>query len=181
MLLLKVFHLPLNIKVMKINKIKAAIVTALVISAGFNSTLAQDKKEATIKNVVETQQYIFKAQSVSPMTGSQRTLTSDYDLTVSNSSIKSYLPYFGVAYIAPINSSGPGIEFNTTEFQYTKEKSRKDGWDITIVPKNVPEIQKLFLHISGSGYTTLQVTSTNRQPISFYGRIEENKEAKKAF
>jgi len=37
------------------------------------------------------------------------------------------------------------------------------------------------LHISSNGNATLQVISTNRQPISFNGYIEENNQPKKAF
>jgi hypothetical protein len=163
---------------------KAAIASMIFLSMGLNSIFAQDKKndkQTAIKDMVETQQYIFKAQLASPMTGQQRTLTSDYDLTVSKSAVTSYLPYFGRAYAAPIDPSQGGIKFTSTKFQYIKEDSKKDGWDITIIPKDASDVQKLYLHISSNGYATLQVTSINRQPISFNGRIEENKQSKKAF
>ena len=164
---------------MKTINIKAAVVSAIFLFLGFNS-IAQDK-QAAIKNMVETQQYVFKAQFVSSISGLHRNLTSDYDLTVSNGRVISYLPYFGVAYAPPINLSGVGIEFTSTKFQYKTEKSRKDGWDITISPKDAEGVQKLYLHVSSNGYATLQVTSTNRQPISFNGIIEENKQPKRAF
>ena len=166
------------------NILRAIIVSAMFLLMGFNSILAQNKKQdkmTAVKNMVESQQYIFKAQFVFPMTGSQRTLTSDYDLIVSKSTVTSYLPYFGRAYSAPIDPSQGGIEFNSTKFQYIKEDGKKDGWDITIIPKDASDVQKLYLHISSNGYATLQVTSTNRQAISFDGRIEENKQPRKAF
>ena|SRR5438552_4442238 len=166
------------------NILRAIIVSAMFLLMGFNSILAQNKKQdkmTAVKNMVESQQYIFKAQFVFPMTGSQRTLTSDYDLIVSKSTVTSYLPYFGRAYSAPIDPSQGGIKFNSTKFQYIKEDGKKDGWDITIIPKDASDVQKLYLHISSNGYATLQVTSTNRQAISFDGRIEENKQPRKAF
>jgi hypothetical protein len=163
-----------------INMLRAAIISTMILSMGFNSVFAQDKK-AAIKNMVESQQYIFKAQFASPMTGQQRSLTSDYDVTVSKSTVTSYLPYFGRAYAAPIDPSQGGIKFTSTKFQYIQEPGKKDGWDITIIPKDASDVQKLYLHISGNGYATLQVSSINRQPISFNGYIEENKQAKKAF
>ena len=167
-----------------INSLKAAIISSIFLLAGFNSVLAQNKKQdklAAVKNMVESQQYIFKAQLVSPMTGRQRSLTSDYDLTISKSAITSYLPFFGRAYSAPIDPSQGGIKFTSTKFQYIKEDSKKDGWDITIIPQDASDVQKLYLHISSNGYATLQVISTNRQPISFNGSIEENTQPKRAF
>jgi len=71
--------------------------------------------------------------------------------------------------------------FTTSKFEYLKEDNKKDGWDVTITPKDAADVQKLYLHISSNGYATLQVTSTNRQSISFSGYIEENRQPKKAF
>jgi hypothetical protein len=80
---------------MKTNNMrKTAIVSMIFLFIGFNSVFAQDKKVA-VKDMVESQQYVFKAQFALPTTGQQRTLTSDYDLTVSKSVVTSYLPYFG--------------------------------------------------------------------------------------
>jgi Domain of unknown function (DUF4251) len=163
-----------------INMIRAAIISAIFLAVCSDSIFAQDKKVA-IKNVVETQQYIFKAQYALPMSGRSMALTSDYDLVVSKSTVIAYLPYFGRAYQAPIDPTQGGIKFTSTQFQYTKQNSKKDGWDISIIPKDAPDIQKLNLHISSNGYATLQVTSTQRQFISFNGYIEENKQPKKAF
>jgi Domain of unknown function (DUF4251) len=170
---------------MKTNSmLRAAIISTIFLSMGFNSIFAQDKKQdnqAAIRDMVESQQYVFKAQFATPMTGQQRTLTSDYDLTVSKSAVTSYLPYFGRAYSAPIDPSQGGIKFTSTKFQYIKKSGKKDDWDITIIPKDASEVQKLYLHISSNGYATLQVMSTNRQSISFNGVIEENKQPKRAF
>jgi hypothetical protein len=83
------------------------------------------------------------------------------------------------AYSAPIDPSQGGIKFTSTKFEYIKQPGKKDGWDITIIPKDASDVQKLYLHVTSKGYATLQVTSTNRQPISFNGIIEENNQPKK--
>ena len=162
------------------NIIRVSFLSVLFLFALLSSVFAQDKKETT-KNMVESGQYIFKARYVLPQTGLSRALTSDYDLTVSKSAIVSYLPYFGRAYVAPIDPLQGGIKFNSSKFQYTTETAKKDGWNITIIPKDVSDVQKLYLHISSNGNATLQVISTTRQPISFNGYIEENNQPKKAF
>src|SRR5882724_2970412 len=131
----------------------------------------QSTKEAHIKNWVDSQAYTFKARSAMPMSGNTRQLTSDYDLKITKTSVVSYLPYFGKAYSAPLNTSGGGIQFNSKDFSYTSTPKKKGGWDIQIKPKDVQEVQQMNLSISQSGYASLQVTSTSRQPISFNGII----------
>src|SRR6266487_6699890 len=79
---------------------------------GLHTVYAQDStkqntasKEATIKNIVDAKNFVFVAQTVSPMSGRTRQLTSYYDLEVLKDTIVSTLPYFGRAYTAPINPS----------------------------------------------------------------------------
>src|SRR5260221_14513532 len=103
-----IFYSLKNTVMKTINTLRVAIVSAVLLLMGFNSILAQNKKhdkQAAVKNMVELQQYILKAQFVSPMTGHQRALTSDYDLTVSKSAVNSYLPFFGRPSSAPIDPS----------------------------------------------------------------------------
>jgi len=133
------------------------------------------EKIAQVKNLVDSQNYVFVAQSASPMSGRLRQLTPDYDLKVSKSSIVSYLPYFGRAYTAPLDPTQGGIQFTTKDFEYTATPRNKGGWDVLIKPKGYRDVQQMSLTISSTGYATLQVTSTNRQPISFNGYIKAPK------
>lgn len=132
----------------------------------------QAAKEASIKSLVDSQNYVFVAQSALPLSGRTRQLTSDYDVKVTKASIISYLPYFGRAYQAPIDPTQGGIQFTSKDFEYTATPGKKGGWDIKIKPKDNKDIQQLTLGISASGYGSLQVLSTNRQPISFNGYIK---------
>ena len=144
---------------------------------------AQDKTEASVKQMLASRNFIFIAQSVTPQTGRFRQLTtSDYDVVISKDTVTSLLPYFGRAYTAPINPSEGGIKFTSTKFEYTETKKDKKSWSITIKPKDVSDINTLFLKVYNNGTTYLQVNSINRQSISFRGYITENKATpKKAF
>ena len=139
----------------------------------------QAEKTAMIKNLVDSQRYVFKAQSAMPMSGRTRQLTSDYDLKVTHDQIVSYLPYFGRAYTAPIDPSQGGIQFTSKDFDYTVAPRKKGGWDVQIKPKDYRDVQQLSLNITETGYATLQVTSTSRQAISFNGYITAIKPSKK--
>jgi hypothetical protein len=139
------------------------------------AVMGQDSKKAQkaakIAALVDSQTYVFKAQSASPLSGRLRQLTSEYDLTVTPTSLVCYLPYFGRAYTAPIDPSQGGIQFTSKDFDYTKTPRKKGGWDITIKPKDVKDVQQMLLTIFDDGYSNLQVISISRQQISFNGQI----------
>jgi len=163
------------------NFFRKGFLTAVLVFLCFGLTYAQSSGQATqtkeaskttrIKNWVDSQNYVFKARSAQPMSGNTRQLTSEYDLTVTKTVIDCYLPYFGRAYAAPIDPSQGGIKFSSKDFTYQATPKKKGGWDVLIKPKDARDVQQMSLSISENGYASLQVTSTNRQPISFSGVI----------
>jgi Domain of unknown function (DUF4251) len=115
--------------------------------------------------------FVFKAQTVTPTSGRLRQLTSDYDVKVSGDSLIVYLPYFGRAYSAPINSTDVGINFTSVNFDYNASPRKKKGWDLVIKPKDASGVQDLSFTIFDNGSASLRVNSVNRQPISFNGYL----------
>ena len=142
---------------------------ALLLSLGLGFIVRGQSSQ--VKDLVAAQNYVFKAQTAIPMSGRIRNLTSDFDLKVSKNAVVSYLPYFGQAYVAPMDPSKSALEFTSKEFSYASTDGKKDGWTVTIKPKDYRDVQQLTLNISSEGYATLQVISTNRQTISFNGII----------
>lgn len=155
-------------------KYKRLLLFLVMVMAFFSMPLAQ-QKEIAIKNKIQAKSYVFMVQSVSPMRGTMRQLTPEYDLRITPDSIISWLPYFGRAYSAPVNASEGGIKFTSTNFNYTVVNRNKGGWDITIKPKDVTEVNQLLLTVFANGSASLQVTSNNRDPISFSGYISEKR------
>jgi len=155
----------------------AVIFTSLNGAAQSARQQRQTAKEGHIKNLVTNIDYVFKANYVSPQRGGSRALTSDYDLAVSKDTINAYLPYFGRAFVAPIDPTEGGIKFKTTKFDYKAKSNKKGGWDVLITPKDrnisdMRDVQTLRLNISQNGFASLRVISSNRDPISFDGYIE---------
>lgn len=159
--------------------VRMAFFTAVLLYFVTGAAIAQDStkksakasKTALVRQLITTQRYAFKAQTMFPMSGRSRVLTSDYDLRVSKDTVISYLPYFGRAYSASLDPSDNGIQFTSVNFDYTVTEKKKGGWDIIIKPKDYSNVQQLSLSVSADGYASLQVTSTNRQSISFNGTI----------
>ncbi len=156
-----------------------ALVIADPLSAQDSKKVRDSVRQEKIKNLVESRVYDFIAQSATPMSGRIRYLNTDYSLELRQDSMAADLPYFGRAYAAPINPAEGGIRFKSSDFQYEIKDARNGGWNIKIKPKDVPDIQQLIMQISANGYATLQVTSTNRQAISFNGYIRERNQRKK--
>ena len=85
-----------------------------------------------------------------------------------------YLPFFGRAFIAPINPTENGIEFTSTKFTY-KSDVKKNGYLITILPTDTKDVRQMFLDVSSTGYASLRITNLNRDPINFEGLIQPYK------
>jgi hypothetical protein len=163
---------------MKLFLVFAVVACSLNIASAQNSKKdRQAAKAESIKKMLDEMHYVFEANYVNPSRGEGRTLTSEYDLTVTKDKITAYLPYFGRGYVAPLDMRGGGIEFTITNFEYNVTEGKKGGWDVVIKPKDknisdLKDVQTLRLTISTDGYAFLQVISTNRDPISFNGTIE---------
>ncbi|MFT4221855.1 DUF4251 domain-containing protein [Dysgonomonas sp.] len=135
--------------------------------------LSKEETASLMNEKITSSRYTFVAQTAIPLSGRSINLDNSYSLRVSKDTIESYLPYFGRAYTAPISTSADGgIKFVSTDFDYSVSDKKKGMWDISIETKDVPVRYKLFLKIGDSGYGTLIVQETNRQSISFYGKIE---------
>jgi hypothetical protein len=131
----------------------------------------QAKKEAEIKSLIDSQKYVFKAQTVFPLGARSRQLTTDYDVTVSKEAVVSYLPYFGRAYSATPGSSSGGIDFTSKQFEYSVSETKKGDWEIVIKPKDTKVARELNLSVFKNGSATLQVNSDDKQNISYSGNI----------
>lgn len=162
-----------------------ALAWTLLMSIGiFSTASAQDtkadkttKKEeqaAKVTAMIEGQRFLFRPQSANPMRGRLIQLTTEYSVKVGKDTIVADLPYFGRSFTAPIDPSRGGIQFNATKFDYQVTNIKK-GWQITIKPSDASDIQQLFLTVFTNGSATLQVTSTNRTPITFNGQVLERK------
>lgn len=134
--------------------------------------LAQDKPEpVTVAQMLAGHNYIFRAETALPQQGRIQQLTPEFDLTITPDTLISYLPYFGRAFVAPINPTEGGIKFTSTDFSYKDVKKKKKRWEITIEPRDAGSIQQLFLTVFDNGTASLRVNDRNRQSISFNGRV----------
>lgn len=135
---------------------------------------AQNPDKATVQKLIDSKNFVFKAQTMFPASGSARPLTPEFDVRLWSDSVISHLPYFGRAYNIGYGND-QGIKFTSTDFDYKIKTRKKGGWQVSLRPKDTREVRELNFLVSENGNTLLQVTSNNRQSISFNGYITERK------
>lgn len=152
-----------------------AIIGGVALSAcGSSKSAAQKEAKAEeIQQKIDDFRFTFNATHAIPQGYKSIYLNSTYDLKVSKDSVQAYLPYYGRAYTAPMNPSEGGIMFTSTNFEYNVKQGKKKGnWKIDIKPKDISRDVQLSLDIWDNGSAQLNVSSSDRQSISFQGELE---------
>lgn len=165
-------------KTIKLTTLLIATVWTLTLFSGCGSTqsvVEKQQKTLRIKEKVQSATFTFQAVRAHPMEGQPINLTSSYDLKVSKDSIQAFLPYFGRAYVAPINPSEAGIKFTSTKFDYQMVEGKRDGsWTITIKTLDTPRTMTLHITVWDNGSAQLTVNNPDKQSIFFDGSLMEN-------
>jgi len=92
-------------------------------------------------------------------------------LKVSKDLVEADLPYIGKSTSAPIGTTDVGMKFTSKDFTYESRELSKSREEITIKPKDVSDIQEIYLIVFPDGTTDLRITSNSRQAISYRGDI----------
>jgi hypothetical protein len=159
-------------KTKTLNIFNTILFILLIIS---HRALAQDSTKTSTKDWVTEKNFVFRPQTALPTRGRAIQLTSYFDLKVSKDTMISNLPYYGRAYSASINPSENGLNFTSTNFDYTVTPGKKGGWEVLIKPKDANDVREMTFTIFENGTASLYVTSNNRESISFNGYITQSR------
>lgn len=152
------------------------LLTSLISCGASQSAAEKAKKAKQIDEQIENLDFRFIANHAYPIGYPSIPLTSVYDVTVLPDTIKAYLPFFGRAYRAPMNSSEGGIKFESTDFESEVLKGKMYGeWHVTIKTKDTTRPYTFYFHLWNNGTARLDVKDPDRQSISFQGLIDERK------
>lgn len=134
-------------------------------------TAPETVKEITRK--VESKDFTVVANYANPMRMKSVYLTSEYDLRIKNDSAFAFLPYFGVAHVAPMNPGEGGIKFAEPMTGYTVTPNKKStGWEIRFRVKSRESVYDINMTIFNNGSTMFTVNSYERDMITFNGEIK---------
>src|SRR6478735_6588494 len=168
------------------NQYFVKLVLFLVLTGSGICTIHAQKKDEADKKTVESlqsaflmekmlleKQYVFKAQTFLTTSSGTRQLTpNEYDIRLKKDSLIVFLPYFGQSYSAQMSRvDGDGIKLASNKFDYSAVEKKNGKWLVSIKPKDSREVQLLYLTIFNNGAAMLQVTSTNREPMTYNGYV----------
>ena len=125
--------------------------------------------EAALREAIANRSFVVEVNRALPMNMSSRMLNSSYTLTVNGNSMKSHLPYFGRAYSVAYGG-GEGLIFDAVILDYELSLDKKGKALITFNAESKEDRFAFRIHILPNGSSSIEVTSMNRQPISFNGK-----------
>ena len=132
----------------------------------------QEKRMEEVKSMIKDKSFAFVPSHAMPLGGGSIQLSYSFEAEIKGDSIFSYLPFYGVAYRVEYGGRNSAFDFSLPLENYEMEEN-ENGYHIKLEVKNKMDYITYSFHISELGYSTLNVTSTNRQAISFYGRFEK--------
>jgi hypothetical protein len=126
-----------------------------------------------ITHKVESKDFTVVVNSANPMRMKPIFLTSEYELRIKNDSAFAYLPYYGVAHVAPYDSNDGGIKFAEPMTDYSVNRNKKSiGWDIRFRIKSKIYVYDVIMNVYNNGSSTITVNSYERDMITFNGEIK---------
>ena len=133
---------------------------------------AQDSttQENSYKKMVDDKVFFFQVSSMTPGKGGTRQLTGTYGVRVKGDTLIVDVPYVGRVY--NVNITQPGMNFESHKFRYaTKPHKKKDRFQLEIKTddQRADHTLNFILFVNGTG--TLNITSSDREFISYNGRI----------
>lgn len=131
----------------------------------------RERQREEIRNLLENRHFVFRPTHALPSGGGSMYLNHLYDVEIKEDTLSSYLPFFGVAYQAEYGSRKSPLDFTQPLDNFRIEPRRK-GFQVHAVVKNRMDHLTYAFFVSETGTATLNITSTNRQSISFNGRVE---------
>lgn len=147
------------------------IILVFLVSCSSSKTLPITVDKVTQK--VQSKDFTISVDFANPLRGRQISLTSEYDLKIKNDSVFAYLPYYGVAYVAPYGTSDGGIKFSEPAKEYSiVPNKRNNGWDIRFKINSKEYQYDFFVSIFNNGSSSFIVNSNQRDAISFSGEIK---------
>jgi hypothetical protein len=130
--------------------------------------------EADVQQMVNAKDFAFRADQMMPSGGRTRILNETYLFTVTPEKVVADLPYMGRANSVSYGATDGGMRFQSTNFDYNVSPGRKNGWNVTIRPKDQNDVRECIMNVYSNGTADLSINSNNRQQIRYSGYLQPN-------
>jgi hypothetical protein len=129
------------------------------------------EQAAKVTKALEARDYKIAVNRMYPMKGSSRSVSYGYSVEVRNDSLISYLPYFGGAYNVPYGG-GKGLNFSERIGSYRESQKNNGERQIEINVTNEEDTYIYLIKVFSNGNSSIDVTSRQRDHISYSGELE---------
>lgn len=144
---------------------------------------------ANITNLLKENEFTFMAQRANPTnsdvvnvinslpnSSSSQILNLDYgySLKITENEIVAELPYFGRMFTSNYDNTNNSYRFTSKDFTLTQKAGKKGSTIYFINTKDQQNVRRMILEVFPNGKAYFNIDSTDRQPISYDGYIQEN-------
>ena len=160
-------------------KLTRWIVVALLLSVLAACVTKQERAERLaqtrmgIMEALANRQMRIEVRSMNTMRYGSRIVTPDFFLELRGDTLRSYLPYLGVAHQAPMASPSEGLNFETVMKSYHQSNPKPDLARLEIEAKTKEDFFVYHIEVYYTGKAFISVQSQHRDPISFDGEVIE--------
>ena len=131
----------------------------------------EQRLAVAVEQKIQSRDYRVEVNYMIPIRAAAKVLTSPYSLKVKNDSIFSHLPYYGNAHSVSYGDADGGLNFEAPIKEYTDQGRKKDRHIIVIDVANAGDILKYSITFFDNGQTDINVSSRNRDDISYRGTL----------
>ena len=129
-----------------------------------------------IMEALAKRQLRIEVRSMNTMRYGSRIVTPDFFLELRGDTLRSYLPYLGVAHQAPMASPSEGLNFETVMKSYHQSNPKPDLARLEIEAKTKEDFFVYHIDVFYTGKAFISVQSQHRDPISFDGEVIEKEQ-----
>ena len=129
------------------------------------------EQAAKVTEALKARDYKIVVNRMYPMKGSSKSVSYGYSVEVRNDSLISYLPYFGGAYNVPYGG-GKGLNFSERIGSYRESQKNNGERQIEINVTNEEDTYIYLIKVFSNGNSSIDVTSRQRDHISYSGELE---------
>ena len=129
------------------------------------------KMQLAIAMAVTSRQLRIDISQMSTLRYGSKTVSSDFFLELRGDTLRSYLPYWGQAYQAPMGSTSIGLNVEAPILRYSQTRPKPTKTLLELDVRTLEDTYHYFIDLYDTGEAYIHVRSLSHDPISFDGNF----------
>ncbi len=148
-----------------------SLFAALLLIQCSTSNKTSNNEPLNVEALVKEHKFVFEAESIIPLRGSRKFLSSGYNVIINRDTLSADLPFIGQSQMAAMNRDESGTFFTTKDYNYKYEAGKKNSWLITLDVNDQKFTRQIQINVFSNGKASVNVYSNYRDPTSFSGYV----------